>query len=535
MSRHERSDSELVLAARTGDKAAFGVLVERHLPLARRVAMRLVAHQEIAWELAQEAVLEAYLALDMLREPGRFQSWLYGIVRNVCRSYLRSQRTSFFSLEALSGGELYSGGSYAGVEYDGVEYAHYLRCGPELDPQVLVERHELSAQVKAAIESLSPKNQTASRLFYEEQLSLQEIATQLGTSVNVIKSRLFQARKQLQVRLTSTYEPTYRPFTVPMVDKEKRTSMIKISAVHALEGVLADNYILYLLDTAGGRVLPIWVGPYEGMQISYLLQGRATPRPLTYKFIANLLDTLGATLQEVRVEALKETTFYAVVKAQNGKTVHELDARPSDALALALEMKSPIFVADEVMTKAGRTLPQPFDEQTWLQQETAHRTGMMRLAQDWEQKLKDESGPATPTVVQILKQAVVLAHSFNYNYIGTEHLLWALVSNQHHAAAKALNSLGVGRPQLVDSFARLVGEGQVPPLTEPVIVPRVAQVLELAEEERRALGHPEINAEHLLLGIVREGEGMAIAILRDLGVAPEQVRVRTLETIASAP
>lgn len=535
MSRNEQSDSELVLAARTGDKAAFGVLVERHLPLARRVAMRMVAHQEIAWELAQEAVLEAYLALHMLREPGRFQSWLYGIVRNVCRSYLRSQKVSFFSLEALSGGELYGSRSYASVFYTGVEYTHYVRCGLELDPQALVEKHELSAQVKAAIESLSPKNRVAIRLFYDEQLSLQEIATELGTSVNVIKSRLFQARKQLQVQLASADASTYRPSAAPMTDTEKRTSMIKISAVHAIEGVLSDNYILYLLDTAGGRVLPIWVGPYEGMQISYLLQGRATPRPLTYKFIASLLDTLGAKLQEVRVESLQETTFYAVVKAQNGRTVHELDARPSDALALALQMNRPIFVADEVMAKAGRVLPQPFDEQSWLQQETAHRTGMMRLAQDWEQKLKDESGPTTPTVVQILKQAVALAHGFNHNYIGTEHLLWALVSDQQHAAAKALNSLGVGQPQLVDSFARLVGEGQVPPLTEPVIVPRVAQVLDLAEEERRALGHSEVNAEHLLLGIVREGEGMAVAILRDLGIELEQVRVRTLEAITSVP
>ncbi len=191
MSSDEQSDSELVLAARTGDKAAFGVLVERYLPLARRVAMRMVAHQEIAWELAQEALLEAYLSLDTLREPARFQSWLYGIVRNVCRSYLRSQKASFFSLEALSGGELYGGGLYGRVEF-----AHELRCDPELEPQALVERHELSAQVEAAIESLSPKNQAAVRLFYDEQLSLQEIATQLGTSVNVIKSRLFQARKQ---------------------------------------------------------------------------------------------------------------------------------------------------------------------------------------------------------------------------------------------------------------------------------------------------------------------------------------------------
>ena len=87
----QRTDSELVIAARLGDKAAFGHLVDRHLPMARRLAMRMIGNQEIAWELAQEAYIQAYLSLDKLREPASFLRWLHGIVRNVCRSHLRSQ------------------------------------------------------------------------------------------------------------------------------------------------------------------------------------------------------------------------------------------------------------------------------------------------------------------------------------------------------------------------------------------------------------------------------------------------------------
>jgi RNA polymerase sigma-70 factor (ECF subfamily) len=86
----QRTDSELVIAARLGDKAAFGHLVDRHLPMARRLAMRMIGNQEIAWELAQAAYLQAYLSLDKLREPASFLSWQHGIVRNVCRSHLRS-------------------------------------------------------------------------------------------------------------------------------------------------------------------------------------------------------------------------------------------------------------------------------------------------------------------------------------------------------------------------------------------------------------------------------------------------------------
>ncbi|MFN8494488.1 MAG: bifunctional nuclease domain-containing protein [Caldilineaceae bacterium] len=518
MRNDELTDSELVLAAQAGDKVAFGQLVERHLPLARRVAMQMIAHQEIAWELAQEALLEAYLSLDTLREPARFQSWLYGIVRNVCRSYVRSQKAAFFSLEAMSGGELY------GDEL----YVRYLACGPAFDPQVIVERRELANLLAAAIEALSPKNKAVVRLFYDEQLSLQEIAAQLGLSVNVVKNRLFHARKQLQTRLASTYTPTYRPFALPVVNNDRRLTMVKISSIHAVEGVLSGNYILYLLDTTGGRMLQIWVGSHEGAQIAQFLQGKASPRPLTYRFMASLLDTLGAKLQEVRVEALKEMTFYAVVKAQNGKAIHEIDARPSDALALALQMKCPIFVNEELMTKAGQPLPQPFDEQTWLQQETEHMAEMARLAQVWEQKLQEETGPATPAVVQIFKQARTLAQGFNHNYIGTEHLLLALAQDQQTNAAKVLHELGVEQAQAAAILERLFGRGLTAPMGEPVIVPRVIQVLEMAEEERRTHGQAEIGAEHLLLGILREGEGVAITILRELGVDLEQVRMQLL-------
>jgi len=526
MGSADRSDEELVLAARTGDKAAFGQLVERHLPLARRVAMQMIAHQEIAWELAQEAVLEAYLSLDMLREPDHFPSWLYGIVRNVCRSYVRSQKRDFFSLEALSGGEL---------------YARYLACSPAFDPQMIVERRELANLIEVAIDSLSTKNKVAVRLFYDDQMSLQEIAAQLGTSVNVVKSRLFQARKQLQAQLADAYTPAFRQFALSMKDKKRSLAMTKISrtkisrtkisSIHAMEGALSGNYTLYLLDPAGGRVLPIWVGPHEGAQIAYFLQGKETPRPLTYRFIANLLDTLGAKLQEVRVETLKETTFYAVVKAQNGKAIHEIDARPSDALALALQMKCPIFVNEEVMAQAGQPLPQPFDEQAWLQQETERMAALARQAQTWEQKLKEDSGPTTPFLVQVVKQAGALAQASNHHYIGTEHLLLALVQDPQNGAVQALQGLGVGQAQIAEVFERLVTRGQVSPFHEPVLVPRVIQVLELAEEERHKYGQAEIGAEHLLLGILREGDGMAITILRELGVDLEQVQAQMVAAL----
>ncbi len=99
-----KTDSELVALARCGDKEAFDELIERYQQMVRRIALGMVAHEEVARDLAQEAILQAYLSLDHLRDSTRFKSWLYGIVLNVCRGYIRDQKTDPFSLEAMMGG-----------------------------------------------------------------------------------------------------------------------------------------------------------------------------------------------------------------------------------------------------------------------------------------------------------------------------------------------------------------------------------------------------------------------------------------------
>jgi RNA polymerase sigma-70 factor, ECF subfamily len=103
----KRTDMELVARARSGDKRAFDQLVARYQPLAQRVARGMVA--ESARDLAQEAMLQAYLSLGHLQDDSRFQSWLHGIVRNVCRSYLRDLKANWLSLETLAGGMMGDG------------------------------------------------------------------------------------------------------------------------------------------------------------------------------------------------------------------------------------------------------------------------------------------------------------------------------------------------------------------------------------------------------------------------------------------
>ena len=116
--------------------------------------------------------------------------------------------------------------------------------------------------------------------------------------------------------------------------------------------------IVLLLDEAGQRVLPIWIGPYEALSIAVGLREVTTPRPMTYNFIVTMIDALSAELEEVRVEALKEDTFYGVAKLRSNDQVKELDARPSDVLALAARTGSPMYAGDEVMERAGIDISQ---------------------------------------------------------------------------------------------------------------------------------------------------------------------------------
>ena len=118
-----------------------------------------------------------------------------------------------------------------------------------------------------------------------------------------------------------------------------------------------DNIVIILYDEAGRRVLPIWVGAFEGESIAIGLSDLAFPRPLTHRFFSSLLQGIDAQVEEVSVVALKVNTFYGMVKIRCGKKTREIDARPSDAIALAILNNAPILVAEEVLETTGITIP----------------------------------------------------------------------------------------------------------------------------------------------------------------------------------
>jgi bifunctional DNase/RNase len=99
-------------------------------------------------------------------------------------------------------------------------------------------------------------------------------------------------------------------------------------------------------------VLPIWVGPVEANAIALQIENVSPPRPMTHDLLRNVLQELGATLTRVLITNLRENTFYAYLELRRGNETILIDARPSDAIALSLRTKAPVFVDPKVLDQA---------------------------------------------------------------------------------------------------------------------------------------------------------------------------------------
>jgi bifunctional DNase/RNase len=117
--------------------------------------------------------------------------------------------------------------------------------------------------------------------------------------------------------------------------------------------MLSNRHVVILKDTAGDRYLPIWIGAWEASAIAMRLQGLAAERPLTHDLFAAALDRLGVRVVRVVISELTDETYHARIHLERDGVQVEVDARPSDALALAVRAEVPIFAADEVLAQAA--------------------------------------------------------------------------------------------------------------------------------------------------------------------------------------
>src|SRR5450830_1084684 len=132
---------------------------------------------------------------------------------------------------------------------------------------------------------------------------------------------------------------------------------------------------------------------------------------------------------------------------------------------------------------------------------------------------------------KVLTLAQDEAQRFNHNYIGTEHLLLGLVREGEGVAARVLENMNVELPKVRTAVEFIIGRGDRPVVGEVGLTPRAKRVIEPAIDEARRLGHNYIGTEHLLLGLVREGEGIAAGVLESLGVSLDKVRNQIIQVL----
>ena len=135
---------------------------------------------------------------------------------------------------------------------------------------------------------------------------------------------------------------------------------------------------------------------------------------------------------------------------------------------------------------------------------------------------------------RVLSLAHEEAERMHHNYIGTEHLLLGLIREEGGVAGRVLRELGLDPTRVKEMVERLSGTGRYSG-GRIELAPGTEQVLQLAIEEARRMGHHYIGTEHLLLGLVRQGEGVGIEVLRRLGITPEQVRRQTRRILQENP
>jgi RNA polymerase sigma factor (sigma-70 family) len=297
----------------------------------------MLSNADLAHDVAQEAALQAFLGLDRLRRAEDFGPWLSGIGLNISRHWLRARRQEDISWDTLVGGR-----------YDAAREIPDEQVGPE----ERAEASELRAQVQGAIEGLPRGQRAAIVLYYLYGLTQVETAVHLGIEVTAVKARLHKARRTLRQRLRELWEDRQRttPVQSPMVEMR-------------IEGVRKDGRqpdepkaVILLREVDGPRHLALWVRVFEGTLLASTLEHIEMPRPLTFAFMASILQAGDLTLREVQIIKLVGEIFIATALIEGPAGIRPVDARPSDALHLAALTGAPIRVAPEVLDVAGITI-----------------------------------------------------------------------------------------------------------------------------------------------------------------------------------
>src|SRR5580692_7479982 len=329
-------DGDLVRLARDGDPAAFRLLVERHLPMARARAARLCPQPDDADDAVQDAFLQAFLALDRLRDPGRFAGWLGGIVANVGRAQRRRPPLTLLgdwpeNLQPAS--------------------AHGLPSAEDLDRADALGR---------AVAGLPPGQRHAVTLFYYADQPAGQVAGTPGAA----KASLHKARRRLREYITA-----HRPDLIPAISRRTPMTAVRIAQADPWPGRTPDGgmsvrqVLVVLADDAGHRALPVWLPGREGGFWRLLARpedrGEVVPEGHAEEMTGQLLDAAGITVTAVTVTGLGPGVIATRVDIAVPGGTRQATTRLADGLALAVITGAPLAVDGPVMDRLAEPVTGP--------------------------------------------------------------------------------------------------------------------------------------------------------------------------------
>jgi RNA polymerase sigma-70 factor (ECF subfamily) len=349
-------DGDLVRLARDGDPAAFRLLVERHLPMARARAARLCPQPDDADDAVQDAFLQAFLALDRLRDPDRFAGWLGGIVANVCRAQRRRAPLTLLG--------------------DWPENLHPASAGSLPSAEDLDRADVLSR----AVAGLPPGQRHAVTAFYYADQPAGQVAGTPGAA----KASLHKARRRLREYITA-----HRPDLIPALSRRIPMTAVRIAHADPWPGRTPDggmdirHVLVILADDAGHRALPVRLRRHP-VKLWRLLS-RPDDRDVDHwddhaeETTGRLLQGAGVTLAGVTVTDLGPGVTATRIGIAGPGGTRPVTASLADGLTLAVITGAPLAVDDPVMDRLARPVTGPDLLSQFRDQQTPPRSSSRRF------------------------------------------------------------------------------------------------------------------------------------------------------------
>jgi bifunctional DNase/RNase len=307
-----------------------------------------------------------------------------------------------------------------------------------------------------------------------------------------------------------------------------------------------NQHVLILKEKSSNRYLPIWTGPAEADSISIKLQNVDVARPMTHDFVCSIIKTLGGTIKEAIIDKLEKDTYYAKLIVTVNKKDREIDCRPSDAVATAIRVGAPIFADNKIMEKAGVILDPETGKPVTLQKESGTMEKQLKVNEKDVKKIKDfmktvdiedrrseirytEKRPSrlelfSDSAQNILNSSESEAKRLNHNFISTGHLLLALIK-QANISIEILKNLGINLDSIPTEIEVSIGTNLNLEGEEAGLTSAVKKTIWLSAEEAKQLGSDKIRPEHILIGLLRQDDGLAANLLKKSDVTIERIYV----------